>query len=475
MNKEIRIRRIQEIINRDINKPHGIMEITWQDSLKSMNVYKVPLEYLVYNKYNTRILSRTKSLEKQKHNIDVESKEGKKEIEDLLYQSNEIRNKITSQDINKKGQRNYGIITKDGIIIDGNRRVMILNRGNQFTYFKTVILDVTLDEDPLEIKKLETTYQMGEDEKLGYNATEKYLSAQDLYYRLAQKRYSSNPKKHDIDVKAIKKIADWMSENPPEIIKYLNIMEVMDDYLEYFEYDGYYTQLDKREDLFIFLTKWLNNYYDKESDKGFDGYRNGDVDELKNISFDYIRARYEGKEFRVIADGQKENHFFGDKDVWKSFVKNHNANMKNIQESKIDINSKNLNKHLDDRDARFEENTKFGEDKSFLEENIYTHKEMLHINRATIKPNQLVDRSFDAINKIKTGHKSLTPDVMKKIVEISNVAISILHKSPSSILSNAIRLLEEIKINRIPDSEMQDVKDKLKEIQKLGYNISKSL
>ena len=49
--------------------------------------------------------------------------------------------------------------------------------GAQADYFKAVVLDVTLEENPLEIEKLETSFQMGEDEKLGYNPTEKYLKA----------------------------------------------------------------------------------------------------------------------------------------------------------------------------------------------------------------------------------------------------------------------------------------------------------
>ncbi len=41
-------------------------------------------------------------------------------------------------------------------------------------------------------------------------------------------------------------------------------METMEDYLDYLEYNGIYTQLDGREDQFISLTKWLNNFYEKK-------------------------------------------------------------------------------------------------------------------------------------------------------------------------------------------------------------------
>lgn len=63
MNKETRIQKIDEIINRDKDNPFNKIEIPWEDDLVTMNVYKIPLDLLVYNKYNGRILSRTKSLE----------------------------------------------------------------------------------------------------------------------------------------------------------------------------------------------------------------------------------------------------------------------------------------------------------------------------------------------------------------------------------------------------------------------------
>src|ERR1700744_5048917 len=121
MNKQTRITKIQEIINRDKDKPFGKIEIPWNDKLESKNVYQIPLEYLVYNKYNGRILSRTQSLEKQSYVLDVETEDGKKKIEELLWESNDSRNKTTLESL-KGGQQKVGIITKDGIIIDGNRR-----------------------------------------------------------------------------------------------------------------------------------------------------------------------------------------------------------------------------------------------------------------------------------------------------------------------------------------------------------------
>jgi len=477
MNKETRIQKIQEIITRDKSNPFGKMEIPWNDVLETKNVYLIPLEYLVYNKYNGRILSRTQSLERQNYIIDVETEKGKKDIEELLFESNESRNKTTQKSINDYGQQKVGIITKDGIIIDGNRRAMLLSRTKKFNYFKAVVLDVTLEENPLEIEKLETTYQMGEDEKVGYNATEKYIKSKLLYKKLTGKTYSSNPDKHSPDNKTIEKIAGWMGQDKTEVIKYLDTMEVMDEYLEFMSYDGIYTQLDKREDQFLNLTKWLRTYYGELSKKGFDGYKNEDVDDLKAIAFDYIRAKYEGKEFRIIAEGQRPNHFFGDKVIWKSFIKYHNDRIKKIKETDIDFNSANLTKHLDARDTAFLENTKLDGSESFLKENIKIHEEKLGYNNASEQPAKLVNKAFDALNAIKTGHKSfVTTEVQNKVEELGDKVYNMMQKkSPSRILSHIIDLLEKIDAEKIPDAERQEIREKTKKIQKLGYEINRQL
>jgi hypothetical protein len=474
MNKETRIQKIQEIIKRDKNKTDILRtEIPWEGSLMIREVYNIPLEYLVYNKYNGRILSRTKSLEKQKHQIDVESEEGKELVEKLLWESNEGRNKTTLESIGRYGQEKIGIITKDGIIIDGNRRAMLLGR-NKKDHFKAVVLDVTLEENPLEIERLETTYQMGEDEKVGYNATEKYIKSKLLYKKLSGEEYSS---KVPYNKTAVDKIATWMGEDEGEILKYLDTMEVMDEYLEYLEYDGIYTQLDKREDQFLNLTKWLNNFYGEESSKAFDGYKNDDVDDLKIIAFHYIRTQYEGKEFRILAEGQKTNHFFGDKKIWHNFSKYHFDKVKDIQEAPIDYNSKDLKKHLDDRDTKFFENTLNEKGESFLNDNIERYREQLGYNKAAGEPEKLVSRAFEAINTIKANQTSFAnPEVQNQLLNLSNKTFSLLEKkSPSRLLAQIITMLESIEIDKIPEDEMEEVRTKTKRIQQIGYKISKEL
>lgn len=475
MNKQTRIEKIQQIIFRDKENPFGKLEIPWQDGLESMDVFKIPLDYLVFNKYNGRILSRTKSLESQQKKIDVETKEGKELIEKLLWESKKDRNEKTLQSIKTAGgQQKPGIITRDGIIIDGNRRAMLLGKSGMYDYFKAVVLPVTLEENPLEIEKLETSFQMGEDEKLGYNPIEKYLKAKGLYQTLAKKTYSE--KDPSPDQKAIEKIADWMGEEKSTVKDYLQVMETMDDYLDYLDYNGIYTQLDGREDQFINLTRWLNNFYGEESSKAFDGYRNEDVDDLKVIAYDYVRIKYEGKKFRYLAYGLKENHFFGDKEIWSSFKDSHFTQKDNIIEERIDLNSQNLERHLNDRDKKFYELSKNEKEESFLDENVDNHYQRLRYKQAAGQPEKLLKNARRALESINQKHKSFSSNEVKQELGFLNnyVAKMVSNSSSDKLLSHIINLLESIDISRSNEDKIT-LMEKAKTIQRIIYQMTKDI
>lgn len=455
MNKDTRIAKIQEII--DLDPDSSVKEeIVWQDELQAMPVYKIKLENLVYNKYNGRILTRTKSLEAQGRTIDVETKEGKDLIEQLLWESKEERNKTTLEDLNKFGQKRVGIVTRDGIIIDGNRRAMLLNRSGRYDYFKAIVLPVTLEQDPLEIEKLETSYQMGEDEKLGYNPIEKYLKSQNL----RDKKVS------------IADIASWMNEPKSEIEKYIRTMEIMDEYLETYKYDKMYTQLDGREDLYLSVEKWTNYLYGEGSSRGFDGYKDGDVDDLKYIAFDYIRADYEGKEFRVLAEGLRENHFFGDKTIWKDFSDKHFAFIEPIklEEDPISLDVPDLEKALDSRDDTFRSKTL-----DFLKSNVKEHQEKLGNRQYADQPDKLINKAIEAVKVAQTNKNVGKDNVIDKVEELNEITVEIMRKrSPITLLRHINNLLTSINAELLTEDK-ENIEAELKKIQSTAYQLGKEI
>lgn len=375
-----------------------------------MPVYEIPLDLLIYNKYNGRILSMVKSFERQFRELNPEFAEDKKVIEDFLWDSNTVRNKTTMADLDTWGQKKIGIVTRDGIIIDGNRRASILNRlakdGKGTGHFMAVILDDTLDDNPKEIMRLETSYQMGEDEKLDYNPIEKYLKCKDL-----QKVGFSE-----------REIGQMMAQDESKIKEWLSIMQLMDSYLDALGYQGIYTRLEKREGQFVDLNKYLNKYKAGTELVKWK-YDESDIADLKAISFDYIRAAYEGKEFRAIAIPSKKESIFCNRKVWEKFRDNHfrkidpltNAES-SVQEYRRQNPEGDLSDLLQVRDDEWTEQTE-----KVLRSNLNKYQRVLEDVNEENAPIELLQRAKDTLSSINTDQHTFygDPRVQMLVKEIS--------------------------------------------------------
>jgi hypothetical protein len=336
--EQLRTQRLDEIKK----KPqYSEMEVMYRDSRKKLPVHEIPLDALIYNKYNGRIASKVKSFERQNRVLDAANPQDKKIIEDFLWNSNPGRNRHTKKDLEEQQQLRYGIVTRDGVIIDGNRRALLLGkiadeRDQRPGHFLAVILDDRLVDSPREIIRLETTYQMGEDEKLGYNAIEKYLRCKDLV----------------AEHFTVEEIGKMMSEDSEMIEKWLRTMELMDSYLKSLGYEGIYTRLDDTEGLFVDLDQYLGRYK-KESKMVSWPYDASDVADLQTIFFDLIRARFsgEGKMYRILGRPSRKESFFCNEPVWKEFRDFHFKTIEKVTESEKtvdDLRGENPGKNLDE-------------------------------------------------------------------------------------------------------------------------------
>lgn len=256
--------------------------------------------------------------------------------------------------------------------------------------------------EPKEIMRLETTYQMGADEKLDYNPIEKYLKCKDL----CEVGYSESD------------IADMMNEKESTIKEWLEIMKLMDSYLEYLEYDGIYTRLEKREGQFVDLNDYLKAY-EKGTSKVEWGYKDSDISDLKAVCFDYIRAQYEGKEFRTIAKPSKKDGIFCDEAIWKAFLNEHIKNIESIKEEPIDQLYKDhpdadLSILLENRDDYWTSKVK-----GMLQGNLNISVRKLEDKKDANQPQEL-------LRKAKNALEAINPDALDKgnmslIKEISSI------------------------------------------------------
>ena len=128
MNAEERKAKLKEFTDHPEKAVRTGIPIMYHGQRRTFPAYEIPLEYLVYNPYNGRIGSVVKSYERQNHQIDPEDPQDKLLIEKFLWESKVDANKKTKERLLKEHQEKHGIVTADGIIIDGNRRASLLNK-----------------------------------------------------------------------------------------------------------------------------------------------------------------------------------------------------------------------------------------------------------------------------------------------------------------------------------------------------------
>lgn len=213
-----------------------------------LDVLEVPLELLRFNTKNGRVLMDIASINEAtgERSIDVDDMESQAIIFQALWHSNEERNIKTLEDLEEKEQQVPGVITADGVIIDGNRRASLLMRlqikhpSRTFT-FKAVKLDVTSnDENGKTLEAFEIAKQISEDAKVDYNPINKYIKAAKM--------------SEDYNLPA-SELAELWKVKEHDIQKWLDIKKNMDKYLIHIGARGQYKRLVGMEDAFINFTK----------------------------------------------------------------------------------------------------------------------------------------------------------------------------------------------------------------------------
>lgn len=140
------------------------------------SVYDIDLSLLRYNRDNGRISCEMNEFS-NKEDMD------EMEIEKIIVDSDKQSFDKTKGDIENFGQLEAGVVTYNGLVIDGNRRFTCLrqlNRKNpsgQYNKFKAIILDQSHSKDRKIIKKLELNIQLKKEERVDYDPINKCLEA----------------------------------------------------------------------------------------------------------------------------------------------------------------------------------------------------------------------------------------------------------------------------------------------------------
>ena len=161
---------------------------------------------------------------------------------------------------------------------------------------------------------------MGEDEKVDYNPIEKYLKCKDL----EDAGFTRD------------EIANFMGIKKKDVDTNLEILSLMDEYLGFYEYDGIYTMAEGHEDSFQKLNIALKQYSAGVANMW--SFTPEDVNNLKAVSFDYIRLGLAQNDIRDLfrKPGQATSSVFGAKTRWENFLDKHNEAVASYEEKSVD-------------------------------------------------------------------------------------------------------------------------------------------
>lgn len=218
--------------------------------------YRLPIKQLLcFNVNNGRLAMDIREWEKiEGRELDATNEDDMKIIRKMLLDLDRGNTNILKEDIRKKKQMEPGVITHDGFVINGNRRMAVLlelhdeEPTGKWEYLEAVRLPSTVTEK--DIWKIEAGLQLSKDKIAEYHPVNELLKI-----------------KEGIDAKlSVDEIAAAMyGRTKDEITASLERLKLIDNFLEFFYQKGNYGVIKKfgLHEYFIDLQKYVIAAWDK--------------------------------------------------------------------------------------------------------------------------------------------------------------------------------------------------------------------
>lgn len=222
--------------------------ITLKGQKKLLKVYKLLIAYLFYNIRNGRFAAEYIELAKREGgDLQPEKPEDAIKIKRMLLDLDPIETKRTYDDIKIRGQWNCGVITEDGYVVDGNRRMSIISElyadtgQEEWKYLLVARLDEPISAE--DLWKLEAGAQLGKDEIVRYGPVNELLKLKE--------GIDAGLSKKEI-VKTL-----YGYEKEEEIDEKLDRLDLIEQYLKFFGILKKYSKVKNRVEHFINLQNIL--------------------------------------------------------------------------------------------------------------------------------------------------------------------------------------------------------------------------
>lgn len=271
---------------------------------REREIFSVPIELLRFRKDNGRIASDVLDHERNSGPLDEKDAGAQAHIAEFLAKKDPEKTARLRDSILQDGQMEPAIITSDGFLINGNRRLMVLQKlwtehhKEEFRTMKVVILPGRDDEGGpptlYEIEKIENRYQLQDDGRSEYYGFDRALSIKrkmELGLSL-EEQLQDDPQFANCTKEQLKKaVQDYQN-------KYLAPLECVDLYLRQFRREGQYrtisagmTDPQGRWQAFIDYSEARRRHFHSASARDKIGVEEDEVGAIEEAAFDIIRLR----------------------------------------------------------------------------------------------------------------------------------------------------------------------------------------
>jgi len=256
-----------------------------------LRIYRLPLDYLYYNIRNGRFAAEYRELVKTEGgSLKPELKQDAEKIKNLLLSLDKNETERTYQDIKIRGQWNCGLITDDGYVVDGNRRMSIISKLYDDTGSDTwKYIDVARLEEPIsaeDLWKIEAGIQLGKDEIVRYGPINELLKLRE-------------GKNTGLSLKELVTTL-YGYESESEIEERLDRLTLIEQYLIFIGKPEKYSEAKNKVEHFINLQSIIQECKKREYDPDL-------ISGIKKVTFQLIKEGIPHLEIRKIRQMVEKN------------------------------------------------------------------------------------------------------------------------------------------------------------------------
>lgn len=401
-------------------------------------IYRIPTKMLYFNKSNGRI--KAEVIEKEAElgrEFDIWSEDDQQEFKKLLLSIRRDENDKIKEDLKTNSQTFPGIITCDGIVINGNRRKALFEElYNETSDEKFKYLDVQVlpsDINKSELWLIEAGIQLSAPQQLDYSPINNLLKLREginsglTEKEMAARLYGISEETILLEIDRLKLIDEYLSDFIGKPGKYYLTKNLAEHFI----------------DLQTILA-WANVPRGKKMD-WVDGPNPSDINELKLVGFYYIRMKMPHLRIRELRD------HFAIQEAWKEQVRVLDIEMNLTKEEKksggiiisndeeqddnsgihtVEIENPILttSEEIDIHEESLWKKNRESDLKAIYED----AKEKEQIHKILNKPLDLAKRALNQIKGIRLNSSDYDDEldqVLGKIIEETNKRRKILHKA----------------------------------------------